>query len=459
MENTYKKLIEENIKAHKKFIGLESIIDDLVNDVYEHAKTVLDNVEDENITLPYLNKVITTSLITVPKRLNINTRQSSKASNLIESIENKQNYIQQEEPVIIAVTNSDSVTTYENFVSNTDDFFEDETTEFFENEEVEESFSSVETEDKEEDFIPTQLEDTFQATQEDVIEEEEIVVEQSYQQEDIIEELDESTDIAPEVDKNLVDMMINGVPDDDGELEETVNDSFNDFNESDELQDNLALDNSENYDTEPVYETEEAVEASEDLDIIEELDVEANVEEPVVEEEEEEEGLFEDSVEILTLENDDVFDDEELIQDSNIDELEILEEVDNNVLLEETIIEENIAEEQILVVEDEIYEEVEAEVEEEVGSNIIESSDENSLLIQRFDCFSYEPDLEPDIDQEEIISGLKELSNKHPNLKIMEIFSLKFNKALTIDQVADKLDISLEQVEEAIIEIEDLVRD
>lgn len=444
MENTYKKLIEENIKAHKKFIGLESIIDDLVNDVYEHAKTVLDNVEDENIILPYLNKVITTSLITVPKRLNINTRQSSKASNLIESIEN-------------AVANSDSVTTYENFVSNTDDFFENETTEFFEKEEVEESFSSVETEDKEEDFIPTQLEDTFQATQEDVIEEEEIVVEQSYQQEDIIEELDESTDIAPEVDKNLVDMMINGVPDDDDELEETVNDSFNDFNESDELQDNLALDNSENYDTEPVYETEEAVETSEDLDIIDELDVEANVEEPVVEEE----GLLEDSVEILTLENDDVFDDEELIQDSNIDELEILEEVDNNVLLEETIIEENIAEEQILVVEDEIYEEVEAkvEVEEEIDSNIIENSDENSLLIQRFDCFSYEPDLEPDIDQEEIISGLKELSNKHPNLKIMEIFSLKFNKALTIDQVADKLDISLEQVEEAIIEIEDLVRD
>ena len=80
MKNKYCEIIKEQIINHPKYIGLEDILDTLVDDVYEHAQVVLNSVEDEAIINSYLEKVIRTSLITVPKRLNIASRKTSKGS-------------------------------------------------------------------------------------------------------------------------------------------------------------------------------------------------------------------------------------------------------------------------------------------------------------------------------------------------------------------------------------------
>lgn len=74
MEKKYYELIVSLIRNHRKFAGYESILDDIVEDVYNHAKIVMDSVTNEEVIISYLTKVIGTSIITVPKKLNINTR-------------------------------------------------------------------------------------------------------------------------------------------------------------------------------------------------------------------------------------------------------------------------------------------------------------------------------------------------------------------------------------------------
>ena len=74
MEKKYYDLIVELVKNHRKYVGLESILDDIVEDVYNHAKVVVDTISNEDVIESYLNKVVSTSIITVPKRLNFNTR-------------------------------------------------------------------------------------------------------------------------------------------------------------------------------------------------------------------------------------------------------------------------------------------------------------------------------------------------------------------------------------------------
>ena len=70
-ENKNYRLIESFIKKHKKYPGLESILDDIIDDVYSHSEVILNTVTNESVINAYLEKVVSTSIITVPKRLGI----------------------------------------------------------------------------------------------------------------------------------------------------------------------------------------------------------------------------------------------------------------------------------------------------------------------------------------------------------------------------------------------------
>ena len=73
----YYELIASLVKEHKKYDGLESILDDIVTDVYEHASVVLNSVTNDDVLESYLRKVVVTSIITVPKKkgLSISTKK------------------------------------------------------------------------------------------------------------------------------------------------------------------------------------------------------------------------------------------------------------------------------------------------------------------------------------------------------------------------------------------------
>ncbi len=68
--NKYYSIIENLVKQHKKFPGYESILEDIIDDVYSHSEVIINSINNENVIKAYLEKVISTSIITVPKKLN-----------------------------------------------------------------------------------------------------------------------------------------------------------------------------------------------------------------------------------------------------------------------------------------------------------------------------------------------------------------------------------------------------
>ncbi len=76
--NKYYNLIEKLVKNHRKFPGYEAILEDIVEDVYAHSEVIINSIDNENVIESYLQKVISTSIITVPKRLKFNTRVSHR---------------------------------------------------------------------------------------------------------------------------------------------------------------------------------------------------------------------------------------------------------------------------------------------------------------------------------------------------------------------------------------------
>ena len=72
MENKYYDLITTLVKQHKKYVGLEVLLNDIVKDVYEHSKTVLESVKDDDVIRGYLNKIIGISILTIPRKFNFN---------------------------------------------------------------------------------------------------------------------------------------------------------------------------------------------------------------------------------------------------------------------------------------------------------------------------------------------------------------------------------------------------
>lgn len=67
----YYDLIVSMIKAHRKFSEYESILDEIAADVCEHAKVVLSTVSNEEVINSYLNKLVSTAMVTVPKRMGL----------------------------------------------------------------------------------------------------------------------------------------------------------------------------------------------------------------------------------------------------------------------------------------------------------------------------------------------------------------------------------------------------
>ena len=76
--NKYYSIIENLVKQHKKFPGNETILDDIIDDVYSHSEVIINSISNESVIKAYLEKVISTSIITVPKKLNIHKEKPSK---------------------------------------------------------------------------------------------------------------------------------------------------------------------------------------------------------------------------------------------------------------------------------------------------------------------------------------------------------------------------------------------
>ena len=79
-DNKYYNLIEQLVRNHRKFAGYEEILENIIDDVYTHSESILNTIRDEAVISAYLQKVVTTSLITVPKRLNFKNELKARKS-------------------------------------------------------------------------------------------------------------------------------------------------------------------------------------------------------------------------------------------------------------------------------------------------------------------------------------------------------------------------------------------
>lgn len=455
MENKYYNLIAESIKAHRKFSGLEEILDQLIEDVYDHAKVVLESVDNDATIAAYLDKVITTSLITVPKKLNINKRKTSKAVELLEHIQDSNKKV---DDIVLTANFVGEIDTYEcstdeetGSIDDTLEQLSEPSTEIEDNSiEATETITAVvemnefaEEDDAEQNVITFENESEIISDETSYIEEDNTI---------------EVSDIETTVDKSLIDKMINGVPD--VALEQTVNESFEEFEPIDVEEE-----------TTEINETIDIPEAStendfEDLEIIDTLDIEdtsfeGNSETNI---ETNDADLLPISDEVKedfqhNLPTDETF----TSQDEELELSEAQEEFEEDVALQATDNQfeyDNLNEIEALDTLDDLedLDITEGLISSEEGlleEPLINTSNFN---IPSFEYFAYTP-YKLNIDEAEIIEELKLLDSKHPQLRILDIFDLKFNKQLTINDIVSNLNIDKELVIDALVEIESIVED
>ncbi len=371
----YYDLIVSLIKSNRRYPGCEDILDSIVDDVYAHANVVLNTVSNESVVTSYLTKIVTTSMITVPKRLGV----VHKKQETIEFPETEmQEIIPSEETVDVQETSLETEAETEL------DPVEDTLELLGEEDNIEESLDEINQYDEDEEIVEENEEQPEVEADEFIEEEEE----------------EEEEEIAPVVDKTLVDRMINGVP-----QEENISEIEKFEEEEEEEETGEISDITEDTIEENLLTTEDAEELP--LELAEEADLE-----PVIEE-------------AASLED---FDIDEAAESPN----------------------------------EEIYESDEEEISEPVESEE-EVIDEDNAVDSEYECPSFKdlaftPNKE-DIDFSEILPEIDALDSKHPDLNILEIFNLKYKQRMSINDIAKDLNIEETDILKALNELMYLVKE
>ena len=401
MEN-YKDLIVSLIKANRKYPGCEEILDDIVADVYQHAEVVLNTVQNESVITSYLNKIVMTSIITVSRKMGIQSTRSSVAA-AIPIVQT---------PVITTPKNNEKEPELEapelnlayNAVSDDLELLNDDT----ELEEISE----------ESDFSNKYADNESQDTEEI----EENLFEENLELKDELE--DELDEPVMDVDKTLVDKMINGIT-----PTEEIIDVDSDVDEeilaelpSDDIS---PLENNE-------FEESEVLEPIEDSSILEETTPEISEDETLEE--------------ALPMENpDDETEDLSEITDISKEELpkeEVLEELSFDNTLDDLSepFDLNVNEQEAsLVIDDES--EVLPEITEsspEIGNK--DEAQDVEFKQPSYACFEYNPE-QIEIEKDEIIKQIQNIQENYPETDVLEIFKLKYQENLSVDEIAEELNV------------------
>lgn len=398
-DNKYYSIIETLIKQHRKYNGLDAILEDIIDDVYVHSEVVINSVQNEEVVMSYLTKVVSTSIITVPKRLNFHPEIAHRAISSISPTVTVEPVVQQVltpiQPKQEEVKKIEVETEKVEAVVNPDL--------------VDKMINGVE---KIEPLAPVDTVD-----------------------EDILEELvtlDDSTESTSVEGENL-------------ELETSQNNS--DLEELLDIQDDF--ENTEIVELEEASNNLEENLLENDTDTVEELSVveELNDFEPLENIAEFEEIAPEDSVLEEVEELEEVAESDTLTLQSDDEALELQENAQDDLLLEDgsddivnlgtTELESNLV-----------------ELDEETLLEPENASEERVFHPINYSVFNYTPQKEDNnIDIDEIKEHLIELAQRRADLKITEVYNLKYKDSLAPTQIAQKLEISEETVFEALNEI------
>ena len=468
-DNRYYGIIESMVKTHKKYNGYDAILDDIIDDIYKHAKTVISTVKDEDVILSYLQKLTSVSIITVPKNLNFHTELkhrviSTEIPNTIQPAQ-EQNVTKFVQPAIpeahekvqkantefvdkminsidsASITNSPIESTlpeHETLIDITEDNIEilepvDNVLEEEITEVKEQTEEIIVSDDNVESLEPVGENDTdIEPITEEVLKEE---IEPNT--EEFIETTEPEENILEASDSELLEPVEDTLEENDTDIEPLVKEGIEpiteEFIETTEPEENI-LEASDSELLEPVEDTLE----ENDTDI--EPPVEEEIE-PITEEfaettEPEENVLEASDSELLepvedTLEENDTGIEliENIIEEDNVESIEPTTEEDFEVTESEYITEENDTE-NLEPLTDDIFEEDNIESQEE----IIEDDDTEILELVSEDTFENNDTIEPEDNNIEITNTNNEESifELQPNTESFDIEPDSLDSEITL---------------------------
>ena len=504
--NKYYDIIESLIKNHKKFPGCEAILDDIMDDVYSHSEIIISSIKDENVIRSYLERIVSTSLVTVPKKLKFNKNVNhvvigaepvtTKMAEI--PTEHEENVVKSEEPVL------DEVDEFDISLTEKKDELKANT------EYVDKMINLAEPAERvfESDIVQhEQLQDNSY----------EISSEHCEMDNDFTENID-TVDLEEVIPDNIVELL----PEEDNKCVLSDNIETLEFNDN---EDDLLDISRQEVDEVLQNETEEEPQTSYVEEINEEheyqtLDDISNDDETMQEEILDEEVLEENNI---TSSDEDVIQPEEAsdvlvpeldlsndssVEEINIEELSDFDDVDlekgelfnsdddnDNIEIEDNfeaglnssaeyeektddLLKFSSVESNDLVLEMDETHDIELSdnfsdmqnfpefSDSEDGLSIDEQSDEkrqkvdknSSFIPSDFSCLYYEPkDILKDINSENIVSQIYTLNDSLPELNVLSVYNLKYKENLPISQIAEQLSMDESSVIEALNKIIDLV--
>lgn len=465
--NKYYGVIEDLVKQNRKYQGLEPILDDIIDDVYSHSEVIINSINNDSVIQSYLAKVVSTSVITVPKRLGFQPevqRKTVDAQQVLENVVHKQE----------KAVNTVLVDKMINNIAFDDKEEEPSLEESLSLEELEVSEpqtsettleTASETVNENKDLLISNDDDKLEIEAPELDAQDEISVSDNElnvligendneisdvdAQTEIINETTESTEPETIQESEQVSLELNDL-DEISEEEETQHDTTGEIQTSEEV-DSIEL--------EPVLADDSTLEIS-DEPLLQNDEIEIHDEETLDLQQDDSTNFNSLDIEDLNPveEDSDTFEtnDLEILNSDDTSDVTLDIQDDNNLELLET----STADDSPLdVISDNGLNQI-ADVITTTLENPGNTSSENTdFKPTDYSVFSYSTDkYKDDIDAEEIVNEIKDLASKHPELNIINVYNLKFKDKLTIPQVASELNMSEDNVIEALNELVAIVQ-
>ena len=466
--NKYYGVIEDLVKQNRKYQGLEPILDDIIDDVYSHSEVIINSINNDSVIQSYLAKVVSTSVITVPKRLGFQSevqRKTVDAQQVLENVVHKQE----------KAVNTVLVDKMINNIAFDDKEEEPSLEESLSLEELEVSEpqtsettleTASETVNENKDLLISNDDDKLEIEAPKINAQDEISVSDNElnvligendneisdvdAQTEIVNETTESTEPETIQESEQVSLELNDL-DEISEKEETQHDTTDEIQTSEEV-DSIEL--------EPVLADDSTLEIS-DEPLLQNDEIEIHDEETLDLQQNDSTNFNSLDIEDLNPveEDSDTFETNDLeilnSDDTSDVTLDIQDDDDNLELLETSTADDS----PLNVISDNGLNQI-ADVITTTLENPGNTSSENTdFKPTDYSVFSYSTDkYKDDIDAEEIVNEIKDLASKHPELNIINVYNLKFKDKLTIPQVASELNMSEDNVIEALNELVAIVQ-
>ena len=476
MEKKYYDLIVSLIKNHKKYPGCEAILDEIAKNVYNHAKVVIGTIDNDDVIESYLSKVVSTSIITVPKKLNINTRTSRRVAMpelrdptlavkneiKIDVPHPKKNELPElvtEAEIEPQIKNDTANEVFDSSVPIEQDVFEeleqDDVLDSIQEYPLEAEIESVKEEDVE-TTTPIQEPELNEQLDKPKVEE----TEEMLDIEDFADIAELDTEDKP-IEEVQPESLAEEITELDFETEPVIDVGDEIEDESTTPAEVMTSDEENEHELETLATTEdtediEPIESSEKLDVNKDLvdKMINNAESPIG--------------------NDNSADHtEELTEITELAEAEPAELVENELpTSDELFTLDEIAEEPLLEAPLDEVETLTEEIsdsapllEEEgtVSEPIIESEgNDNSkeFTPPKYDCFNFEPEIDDtSYNSEDINDSLQELDTKHPEWNVLKICELKYKENKSVEEIAESLGMGVDEVLDTLSEIIFAIKD